>query len=274
MTDMILAPRGVASGLPTGRQRSGQRFAHAFRAEATKLRTLRSTLCVLLVTAVGALLTTGLVANHAATRNNRNFSGFDPTNMVLSGLALGSLSLGVLGVLAVSGEYGSGTIRSSLAATPQRLRFMVSKVAVVGLMALAVGELLAFSCFFLGMGILTGSGAPTAHLGQPGVLRAVALSGAYLALLALFALGIGFIVRHTAGAIAAFVGVTLLLPVLLQSVGGDPARFAPENILANSVAAVAPQSGQLGAVEGFALMVLYTAAALGTGMFLLLRRDA
>jgi ABC-type transport system involved in multi-copper enzyme maturation permease subunit len=266
MTDITLAPRR----LPTGQQR----FVHALRAEATKLRTLRSTMWVLLVTVAGALLTTGLVAHHASTRQNRNFGGFDPTNMALTGLALGSLALGVLGVLAISGEYGSGTIRSSLSATPQRLRFMMSKVAVVGLSALAVGELLSFSCFFLGMGIISGSNTPMAHLTQPGVLRAVALSGAYLALLALFALGIGFMVRHTAGAIAAFVGVTLLLPILLQSVGGDPARFAPENILANSVAAVAPQSGQLGAVQGFGVMVLYTAAALGAGLFLLLRRDA
>jgi ABC-2 type transport system permease protein len=253
---------------------SRQGFRQAFRSEVTKVRSLRSTTWALLVTLVGALLVSGLTANHAATRQNHNFSGFDPTNQSLTGLALASLSLGVLAVLAISGEYGTGTIRSSLSATPRRGLFTVSKVAVVGLLSLIVGEFLSFACFFLGQGIMTGSGAPTASLGQPGVLRALLMSGAYLALLALFALGIGLIVRHTAGAIATFVGCTLLLPVLLQNLGNNVQQYAPENIFANSVAVTVPQNGQLSAGVGFVLMTVYAAAALGLGMMLLVRRDA
>jgi len=252
-----------------------QGLGNLVRAEITKLRSLRSTTWALLVTAVGALLVTGLAANHVATRSNRNFSGFDPTNMALVGLALASLSLGVLGVLAVSGEYGTGTMRSSLSAAPRRIHLMVSKVVVVGLLSLLVGEVLAFGSFFLGMGIISGTGAPTASLGQPGVLRAVIMSGAFLSLLALFALGLGFIIRHSAGAIAAFVGCTLLLPILLQGISENLSRFAPENIFANSVATVVPQGGHdLSAVTGFVLMAIYAVAVLGAGMVLFLRRDA
>ncbi len=253
---------------------SRQRFGHAFRSEVTKLRSLRSTTWVLLATTVGALVVTGLTANHAATRNNRNFSGFDPTNMSLTGLFIASLTIGVLGVLAISGEYGSGTIRSSLSATPRRTTFAVSKVAVVGLLSLLVGEALTFVCFFLGQGILSGSGAPTASLGQPGVLRALLMSGAYLALLALFALGIGLIVRHTAGALATFVGFLFLLPLLLNSLSQSVQKFAPENIFANSVAAVVPNSGEFTAPVGFLVMAAYTVVALGIGLALLNRRDA
>ena len=83
-------------------------------------------------------------------------------------------------------------------------------------------------------------GAPTASLGQPGVLRAVALSGAFLALFALLGLGIGTVIRHTAGAIAVFAGVTFLVPILFNSISHGIARFAPELIFANSVAAVVP----------------------------------
>ena len=77
------------------------------------------------------------------------------------------------------------------------------------------------------------------------MLRALLESGAFLALLALFGIGIGAIIRHTAGAIAAFVGCTLLLPLLLHNVAGDPSKFMPAMLFANSVAAVVSVSGAL-----------------------------
>jgi ABC-2 type transport system permease protein len=264
MTDLTL--------LPT--QPGRQRVTHVIRGEVTKLRSLRSTTWTILVTLAGSLLVTGLVADHQSNRGNHNFSGFDSTNMALTGLAIASLAIGVLGVLAISGEYGTGTIRSSLAATPRRSTFFAAKTVVVGLVALLVGELLSFGCFFLGEGIIAGSAAPTASLGQGTVLRAVVLSGAYLALLALFAMGIGLIVRHTAGAIAAYVGCTLLFTVILQPLAGDPARFSPEFIFANSVSASVVQPGQLTATWGFLLMALYTAGTLAVGAIVLARRDA
>jgi nitrate/nitrite transporter NarK len=106
------------------------------------------------------------------------------------------------------------------------------------------------------------------------VLRAVTESGAYLALIALFALGIGTVIRHTAGSIAAFVGATLLLPILLQHGNGSPGRFTPEIIYANSVASVSPQPGALSATVGFLLMSAYSVAAIWLGAVLLARRDA
>jgi len=200
---------------------------------------------------------------------------FDSTNQSLTGLAIGSLAIGVLGVLMITGEYSSGTIRSSLAATPRRPLLLGAKVAVIGAISVVVGEILTFACFFTGRAILSGR-VQVATLGQPGVLRALLLSGAFLALLGMFGLGLGVIIRNTAGAIAAYVGVIFLLPVLLQTLNGDgnPGRFAPLSILANSVAAVIPQSGQLSATTGFLFMVLYCALALGIGVAVLSRRDA
>jgi ABC-2 type transport system permease protein len=245
----------------------------AIRAELTKLRSLRSTTLMLAAMVIGAVVVTVLVASHTAGRGNRNFQGFDPTNQSLTGIALASLLVGVIGALAITGEYATGTIRSSLSATPRRSLLLGAKVAVVGAISLVVGELLTFTCFFTGQAILSGR-APSATLGQPGVLRAVVLTGAYLALLALFGLGLGLIIRHTSGALATFVGCTLLLPVLLQSLPDNPSRFAPESILANSVAAVVPQQGQLSATTGFLLMALYTVVILGVGRAVLVRRDA
>jgi len=244
----------------------------AVRAEWTKLATLRSTKWTLAVTVLGALLVTVLATQHAGHRLGYKY--FDPTNQSMTGLALASLTIGVLGVLTMSGEYGTGTIRSSLAALPRRETLLTAKVAVVGVLTLLVGEVLSFSAFFIGQAVLAAVGAPTAHLGQPDVLRAVVLSGAFLSLLALFGLGLGAIIRHTAGALAAYAGAVLLVPVLLQTISGDPARYTPDLIFANSVAAVLPQPPALSATVGFLLMVAYTLAALGLGAALLKRRDA
>ena len=253
----------------------GYGVRQAVGAELTKLRSVRSTGRTLFATVAGTLLVTILATNSFHHHGRGLARGFDSTNQSLTGMAIGSLAIGVLGVLMITGEYSSGTIRSSLAATPRRPLFLGAKVAVIGAISLTVGEILTFACFFTGRAILSGR-APVASLGQPGVLRAVLLTGAFLALLGMFGLGLGVIIRNTAGAIAAYVGVIFLLPVLLQTLNGDgnPGRFAPLSILANSVAAVIPQSGQLSATTGFLFMALYCALALGIGVAVLSRRDA
>jgi ABC-2 type transport system permease protein len=253
----------------------GYGIRQSVRAELTKLGSVRSTTWTLLATVAGTLLVTVLATQSIHFHGRHAFQGFDPTNQSLSGLALGQLTIGVLGILMITGEYGSGTIRASLAATPRRHLLLGAKAAVIAAVSLVVGELLTFACFFTGRLILSGK-APVATIGQPGVLRALLLSGAYLALLGMFGLGLGVIIRHSAGAIAAFVGLIFVLPILLQplSAHGNLGRFTPEQILANSVAAVVPQSGQVSPTAGFLLMVLYCAVALGIGLLLLIRRDA
>jgi ABC-2 type transport system permease protein len=248
---------------------------HAVRAEVTKLSSLRSTTWTLLATMVGTLLVTVLATTNVHHHGGAIQQGFDPTNQSLTGLAIGALTIGLLGILMITGEYGSGTIRSSLAAIPRRRVFLGAKVMVIAAISLVVSEILTFACFFTGQFILSGN-APVASLGDPGVLRALLMAGAYLALLGMFGLALGVFLRHTAGAITTFVGVMFLLPVLLQPLNahGNPGRFTPEQILANSVAAVVPQSGQVSAGFGFALMTLYCAITLGVAMLVLHRREA
>lgn len=260
--------------MPTQRK-TGQGLRQAVRAEVTKVASLRSTTWTLLATVVGTLLVTVLATNGIHRHGRGAWQGFDPTNQSLSGLAIGQLTIGLLGVLMITGEYGSGTIRSSLAAIPRRRLFLGAKVIVIAGISLVVSEILSFACFFAGRAILSDK-APVASLGQPGVLRALILSGAFLALLGMFGLGLGVMIRHTAGAITAFVGAVFLLPVLLQTLSGDgdPARFTPLEMLANSVAAVVHQSGSVSPTLGFALMALYCGTTLVVGMIILQRRDA
>jgi ABC-2 type transport system permease protein len=276
MSNLIELSGPSPSTRPEPGRRSGRQGAsQVIRAEMIKLRSLRSTKWTLLTVVVGSLLVTFLATRNVQHRGPGAFVGWDPTNQSLTGLALGSLAIGVLGVLAVTGEYASGTIRSSLAATPRRPLFLAGKVVVLSAVALVVGEIMTFACFFLGQAILSGH-APTAAIGQPGVLEALVLSGAYLALLGLFGMGLGLILRSTAGALAAFVGLTFLVAVVLQPLNadGDPGRFAPEQILANSVAEVVHQPGQLAPAVGFLWMVSYCAATLLVGNLLLAHRDA
>ncbi len=258
---------------PMAQRRYGLR--EAVRAEFTKIRTLRSTTWTLLATIVGTLLVTVLATSNIHRKGIIGPQAFDPTNQSLTGLAIGQLTIGLLGILLITGEYGSGTIRSSLAAIPRRPLLLGAKVIVIATLSLVVSEILALACFFTGRSILSGN-APIASLGDPGVLRALLMAGAYLALLGMFGLGLGVIIRHTAGAITTFVGVIFLLPVLLQPLHAhsNPGRFTPEPILANSVAAVVRQPGQVSPGVGFALMCLYCAVTLGVGMLLLHRRDA
>ena len=127
-------------GLPPG----GYRARGVLRAEWTKLRTVRSTIWSLLATVVltigiGALATAVIAARWNQLSLFQRLT-FDPVSQSLTGLLFAQLALGVLGMLVVSGEYGTGTIRSTLAAVPNRPLVLAAKAVVFGLVALVVSE--------------------------------------------------------------------------------------------------------------------------------------
>jgi ABC-2 type transport system permease protein len=180
--------------------------------------------------------------------------------------------MGVLGVVAITGEYSSGAIRSTLVAVPQRPLVLAAKALVYGSMAVVVGEAVTLVTFLAGQAAM--DPAHRATLGQPGVASAVILSGLFLPLIGLFGLGIGTIVRNTAAAVGIFAALVLVLPVALAPFGDQIERFAPELILKNSVAAVVPQAGYLTPWAGFGVMAAYAMLALLVGSVVIARRDA
>ena len=119
-------------------------------------------------------------------------------------------------------------------------------------------------------------GLAHATLGQPGVLRAVLMAGAYPALIALIGLGLAALIRHTAGAIAAIVGVVFVLPLVLLPFGQHNAamKFLPEIIAENSLTAVKPVAASLSPAAGLGMLCLYAAVALAAGGYAMARRDA
>ena len=133
------------------------------------------------------------------------------------------------------------------------------------------------AAFWAGEAVLK-SPAPHATLGQPGVLRAVLMAGAYPALIGLIGLGLGALIRHTAGAISAVVGVLFVLPLILDqletSIQNAAGKFLPMMIAENSLTAVKPVPHSLSPGLGLGLLCLYAAAALAAGGWALARRDA
>jgi hypothetical protein len=268
--------------LPPGRYRaSGQ-----LKSEWTKLRTVRSTMwtlfaTVLAVVGIGALAT-AVTASHWSSAPIEEHLGFDPTARSLAGLFLGQITIGVLGVLAMSAEYGTGTIRATLAAIPHRPLVLACKAAVFGVVALVTSEILTFAAFLLGQQLLKGS-TPYATLGQPNVLRAVAGAGLVLTVIGLLGLGLATIIRHTAGAIAAFVGILLVLPLIVQafptSLQHTLIRYMPL-VIAEHMVSVTGVGRDFGNVQlfsqwvGFGILCGYMLASLLIGGFLMVRRDA
>jgi ABC-2 type transport system permease protein len=256
-----------SSQAPDGRYR----FAQVARMEWIKLRSLRSTWWALGATVAGAI---GIAV---AVGVNTRDAAADLTNNALAGIALGLLLTGVLGVLAVTGEYSSGMIRATLTAVPNRPLVLAAKAAVLGAVALAVGEAAAFIAFFASGAALPPT-VPAPTLGQPGVLRAVILGGAAYCLIGLFGLGLGAIVRHTPGAIVVLVGGVYVLAQLVAGFAPAIMPYLPVSIVANSMSAVQPVAavGQvrfLSPWAGLGMLSLYAAVTLGTGAWLLARRD-
>jgi ABC-2 type transport system permease protein len=251
----------------------------AARMEWLKLRSVRSTAWIMLVFAAGLIGLAILVLSHEnwATMSASDRASFDPTNQGFSGLALGQLALGVLGVLMITSEFSSGLIRATFTAVPRRPLLLAAKASVLGAVTLVAGEVLAFITFAVGEAVLKGP-APHASLGQPGVLRAVLMAGAYPALIALIGLGLGAIIRHTAGAISAVVGILFVLPLLLIPLGtslqDQVGKFLPMVIAENSATAVKPVAHALSPGLGFGLLCLYALAALAAAAWVLARRDA
>jgi ABC-2 type transport system permease protein len=260
-------------------------FGRLMLAEWTKIRSVRSTawtlfLFVVITIGLTALFSWISVANwhglHAAARDARILS--DPVGFIFgAGIGLGQLTICVLGVLVITTEYSTGVIRASLLAVPKRFPMLAAKAAVFGVLMVVLAEIVAFGSFFVGSKILHNYVAVS--LSGAGVLRATLGAGLYLTVLGLFALAVGALIRHTAGAISAVIGVVLILPILTG--------LLPDETFYNHLNAYLPQqagsliyavhqsSGQLlSPWEGLGVLCIWTVVLLGIAAYLLDRRDA
>lgn len=282
---MTTAPVTPARAPAVPAARSGTLARDLLAAEWTKVRSVRSTIWTLIlfvVITIGltALFTWLIVANwggpHAAERDAR--VAIDPVGFIMgSGFGLGQLTLCVLGVLVITSEYSTGTIRASLLAVPRRLEMLAAKAVVFSALLIVVAEIVAFGSFFVGSALLH-SRVPVS-LGDPNVTRAVVGAGLYLTVLGLFSLAIGTLIRHTAGAITTAIGIVFVLPILAGllpgSWGAHVNGYLPEQAGTLIGQQHPPAGGNvLSAWEGFGVFCLWTAVLLAVGAYLLHRRDA
>jgi ABC-2 type transport system permease protein len=256
--------------------RPGYALGDVMRAEWTKFISLRSSRAMVILfpisgVALGVLIAilTGRHWPHASAETRAHW---DPTNNVLAGLIPGYLLIPVLGVLMMTSEYSHGAIRSTLAAVPRRGVLLAAKAVVLGAIVFTLCEVVTLATFVISQPLM--GSAPHASLSQPGVVRALVLSGAYLALMGAFGLGLGAIIRGSGAAVAVYAAAALVVPMILSAFPGDLWRFGPIFILANSVAAVKLLPGVLSPWTGFGVMGVYAAGALAAGLVLLSRRDA
>lgn len=242
-------------------------FAAAARMEWLKLRSLRSTWWTFGATLAGAA---GIAV---AVGANSEDASADVTNNVLAGVAPGLLLIGVLGVLTMTSEYSSGMVRATLAAVPNRRVLLAAKAAVFGGVTLAVAEVTAFTAFLAGRAALP-SRVPAPGLGDPGVLRAVVLSGAGIALIGLFGLGLGVLIRHPAAALAVYAGIVFVIGELLVALASSAVNYVPLALVSSSIAVTRPSPDAVSAWPALGILCAYAAATLGAGGWLLVRRDA
>jgi ABC-2 type transport system permease protein len=254
----------------------------ALSAEWIKLRTLHGTWWLLL----GVIAATAVVGGTAASAVHCPAAacGQDPARIALSGVYLSQAMVAVLAVLAITGEYSSGMIRTTLAAIPRRITVLAAKAAAVTGLALAAGAAGVLASMLAGRLILPGHGFSTAHgysplsLANGPDLRAAGGSVLYLALIGLLALGAATAVRDSAVAIGIVLGLVYLFPVIGSALNPDWSRrleqIGPMTAGLSIQATVGLRNLPLAPWQGLGVLVLWAAGALLVGGVVLCGRDA
>jgi ABC-type transport system involved in multi-copper enzyme maturation permease subunit len=249
----------------------------ALKSEWTKLRTLPSTwrtavIAVTISIGLGAVLCISQ-AHQWATMTATERATFDPTACSLGGYFLvGAVLLGVLGVRAVSAEYSTGMIRSTFTATPSRRLVLTAKAAVVAAFAFPVALLAAVVSFELGQQVFAGKHIG-ASFGHPGVAQAVVFAALAVSLVAIIGVGLGGLIRHTAGATTALLLVIVGGAVLGQLLPAGLRQYVPGTALEAAVT-VNRSAGLLRPDAAIAVLGFYAAVALGAAMLRMAHRDA
>ena len=256
-------------------------LARVVRSEWTKLHTLRSTRWSLLAAVIGMA---GLGPAVAAVQMSRwahlgaeERSHFDAIDAGVGGYHLAQLAIGVLGVLVITGEYSTGMIRSSFMAVPRRLPVLWAKLLVFSAVTFVLMLVSTIVSFYAVQAIVT-QHHQQVGLGAPHALRAIVGTALFLTVLGVLAVGLGALVRNTAGGIAAFVAILFVLPGVVALLPSTTADHVNPYLPLNAGTAIATSrfddSHHLAPWAGFAVFAAYALAVVVVAAVGLLRRDA
>ncbi|RLU99154.1 ABC transporter permease [Streptomyces griseocarneus] len=254
-------------------------LADALASEWTKIRSLRSTMwtmgiMVLLVFGVGSLIAMAAGAAGDDVGNNASALGF-----AVFGVLLSIICVITLGVLTMSSEYNTGMIRTTLTACPNRGRVLAAKAIVFFLLVFVIMLVSTTLVAMVDTAMIRGNGL--VETTGPMWLKATFGVSLYVALLGLLALAVGTLIRHSAGAIAAMLGLMLLPMIMAAFMVADSLTDLREFLLEYSIPTmlftiyVTPSSGS--GPEGWdAVFVMagVAAVALGGAYAALRSRDA
>lgn len=220
-------PQQRANELAPSRAAGGRTsLPRVISSEWLKLISVRTNLITILaacVVVIGAgILAAAVSSGDFAPQNTSTASPgeriqsaqIDPTALSMAGVQLSVLVLGSVGVLAMTGEYASGLMRTTLTAVPKRLPVLWAKSLVIAGSSLVVMAVSVFVAFFAAQEILNGNGN-AASLSDAGVLRAVIGNIGYLVGVALLGVGLGELLRSTASAITTLFAALLVIPGLV-----------------------------------------------------------
>lgn len=250
----------------------------ALASEAVKLWSLRSNqvltaVAMLVISSTGALLSFGLLARTTDPRFAGQTITAEPVQFVDSVL-WAQVVVAVLAVLAITGEYTSGQARLSLLALPTRSPWLAAKALVLATLGFLIGVIGAACALGLSVLILTGSEVVyTPELGE--TVSLALRSGAYLAAIAVLAMGVATALRHVTGALIAVLGLLIVAPLLLSSIPGirEAADYTPTSAGRRLISEF-PTVAQLDPWVGFGVLALWVVVALLTAGVLLHARDA
>ncbi|MDK1474864.1 ABC transporter permease subunit [Streptomyces sp. 549] len=256
-------------------------MAHTTRvlqSEWTKVRTIQSTIWTL-VAAFGVTVGLGMLLSLLISVSfdelpREQQVTFDATATSFSGMILGQLAVIAFGVLVVSSEYSTGMIRASLGAVPQRGTLMATKTVVATALVFVVGVITAFTSFLVSQPILGDRGT---SLGEPNVLRAVFGAALFMTLMALFSMGVAWMLRSPLLSLGILMPFFFLISTILGSIETTRkvAQFLPDQAGYLMMMVVDDNVDRpYGTVGGLLIMVAWTAAALIGGYVVLKRRDA
>ena len=293
---MSPAPPAQRAGLrdtpprqPAGRRRplhpACARIRDAQHAEWTKLRTVAGTFW-LLAAAIAVTVTVSAAAAAASRCPAGPACPVDTPKLTLTGIQLGQAVIAILAVLAISSEYSTGMIRTTLTAMPRRPAALAAKATVLTLLVLAAGAIAAAGSVLAGRLILPGHGFtaargfPTLSLADGPVLRAAAGSALYLALIALLSLGAATIVRDSAAAAGGVLGLLYLPPIIAAALASNPHwqheidRYAPMNAGLTIQNTTGLHGLPISPWAGLGVLAAWAAAVLLTSGLVLRLRDA
>jgi ABC-2 type transport system permease protein len=254
-------------------------FTGVLRAELAKLCAVRSTYWTLLVAFAANIGFAVLAAAVLAPRLKAgDLAHVDVVQLALAGLHLSQIAFGVLGALVITGEYGTGMIRITLAAVPRRRTVLAAKALVFAAGALVTATLSTFAAYLAFQVALPAHTLTGTSLADPGVARAVAGGGLYLTVYGLLGFGLGVIMRSSAGAIATLLGVLFVPPLLLDLLPGTwkttVGPYIPMESGSQIYVAARHEAAALAPWTGFGVFSLYAAVALIAGFALINHRDA